>query len=570
MHKLVPFIQDILGVTSLPSTPSLTLKEAIDLMPPPIKQEDFWSEIRLRLQSHQVTMDPEARLCHSVGKNYRDLWRLRNGMVERPPDCVVYPQSHSDCEVLMRAAVKCNVCIIPFGGGTNVVGAVEPDPFETKRMICSVDMRRMNKMLSVSVHSQTATFEAGTLGPQIEQQLQPHGLTLGHDPDSFQHSTLGGWIGARSSGAASNKYGELEQMVISLKIVTPVGTILTPGQPRAVGPSLNDFFIGSEGVFGIITEATIKAQKIPPFCYYEGWLMPSFAVSVEASYQATQDEAAPAILRCYDQDETQLSFATQFRKSPLMEHVSKGIKGYLQHWKKFDMNQVSLVIVGYEGTKTKVKQQRAAMKKILKEHDGFCAGSTAGNNWQAKKYDLPLLRDFCLTNGLWADVLETCVTWENAMPCWEAVKIAVRDHWESRGKKGFIGCHAAHQYQTGTCLYYTFASTQEDKGDISIFLELKKAATEALLCHHGALTHHHGVGYEHVPWVDRFYGAGGMSMLHSVKHALDPTGICNPGKLLPVDVDKEADPTMSEAKKREIQEKRMMFTRMGVLPESKL
>eukprot|EP01063_Lacrimia_lanifica_P004619 TRINITY_DN1260_c1_g1_i1.p2 TRINITY_DN1260_c1_g1~~TRINITY_DN1260_c1_g1_i1.p2 ORF type:complete len:625 (+),score=269.25 TRINITY_DN1260_c1_g1_i1:63-1937(+) len=562
---LIPFITNELhgspdAPAPLKKTPSLTLPEALRKLPAPIVNKAFVAECGLR--SDQVVYDGEARLGHTTGKNYRDLWRMRNGLFQRPPDAVLLPQSHDEVVLIVEAAHKHNVVLIPFGGGTNVVGAVEPDPAETTRMVVSLDMRRMNKLLWVERDSQMACFEAGVLGPDLEEQLSRYGFMLGHDPDSHIHSTLGGWIATRSSGAMSNRYGEMEEMCVSLTVVTPQGVITTPTAPRAVGVNLKEVLLGSEGVYGIITHAVVKVQRVPETKVYEGWLIPSFEEGAECFRQATINDIHPTTFRLYDDDETRLSFAMKYPASFMQGLVSKGIKQYASRWKGINLDKVCLSIIGYEGTKEDVAHSRKRLHRHLGKHNCIYIGQGAGRNWQEKKYDLPYIRDFTLDNGLWSDVLETCTDYSRMLPLWRDVKQAVREEWKKVGKRGWIGCHLAHQYKTGVCLYFTFAAEQIDENDIGDrFLHLKQAATEAILKNRGALTHHHGIGFEHVPWMEKAHGKLGVHIMQVIKQAVDPKGICNPGKLLPP----MDDPAKTSEENEKAKQAALMFFKMGVL-----
>eukprot|EP01062_Namystynia_karyoxenos_P082346 TRINITY_DN925_c0_g4_i1.p1 TRINITY_DN925_c0_g4~~TRINITY_DN925_c0_g4_i1.p1 ORF type:complete len:629 (+),score=197.94 TRINITY_DN925_c0_g4_i1:80-1966(+) len=567
LPSLIPFIkQELHGnanhTAPLKSTPSLSLAEATAKMPAPVVNRAFVAEMRKELQPGQLALDPEARISHAVGKNYRDLWRVRRGMLQRPPDGVVLPGSHADVVKLVDAAHRHDVCLIPFGGGTNVVGAIEPDPAETERMVISVDLRRMSRMKWVDKESRMACFEAGVAGPDLEEQLARHGMVFGHDPDSHLYSTLGGWIATRSSGAQSNRYGEMEQMVCSLTVVTPRGVIVTPTAPRAVGISLNEILIGSEGVLGIITEAVVKVQNLPPVKYTEGWLLPSFEQGLQCFRDATFRDVHPATMRLYDADETRLSFSMKFQTGLVQTAVSKGIKAFATHVKGMDLEQICLVIVGYEGEPQDVAHQKGRLRKHFRSYGGLRLGTSPGKNWLEKKYDLPYIRDWTLDNGLWSDVLETQTDYARALTLWKEVKEAVHAQWQKQGRRGWIGCHMAHQYKTGSCLYFTFAAEQVDERDIGDrFLPLKMAATEAIIRNGGALTHHHGVGYEHVPWVQRVYGRAGTHLMQAIKASVDPKGICNPGKLLP----RPADPSKTDAENDDLAKRDMMFFKMGVL-----
>lgn len=550
---------------TLENSPSITVEEAVQKLPQPIINEAFIADIQRELKSNQLKQDAESRLTHIVGKNYRDLWRIRKGMIVRAPDALILPESHDDCVKLMNAAVKHNVVIIPYGGGTNVVGAIEPSPFETRRMVVSVDMRRMSKMLAIDAESHTAVFECGVLGPDLDEQIGRHGFMFGHDPDSYIHSTLGGWIAARSSGAMSNTYGDIEDMVIGLKIVTPKGVVETPCVPRACGPNLNHLFIGSEGIFGIITEATVKIERIPKVKHYEGWLFPSFETGIAAFRRCTKDHISPTTMRLYDDDETRMSFALKTEAPMVQQLLSNAIKFYLQHGKGFQLEKLCLCIVGFEGTQEECNFVRGQTTRVFNAHNAFRVGTGAGNNWQEKKYDLPYVRDFALSYRFWADVFETCTVYSQTVQLHAAVKEAVRKVWKEEGKTGWIGCHAAHQYKVGCCLYFTYAGQQFDDNDMVTFLKIKRAATEAMLKHQGNLTHHHAIGYEHVPWMARYLGQGGLDVLLRMKNDLDPLDICNPWKVLPpARKSKETDQQWEERKS-----KQSMFDRMG-LPAAKL
>ncbi|EAN94772.1 putative alkyl-dihydroxyacetone phosphate synthase [Trypanosoma cruzi] len=564
MKGLLPFIQEKVvhgtGEMRLVKSPGISVEEAVKRLQQPFINQTFLEELRQALQKDQIRLDGQSRLTHMVGKNYRDLWRARNGLFDRAPDAICLPNRHEDCAKIMELAHKHNVVLIPFGGGTSVTGGVEPTPFETKRMIVSVDMRRMGRMLSIDKESGLAVFEAGVLGPDMDEQLRPHGFMFGHDPDSYTHSTLGGWIGARGSGAMSNKYGDIENMLLAMKVATPIGVVETPVTSRPCGVDLNAMFTGSEGAFGIITEATVKIERIPEVRHFEGWMFPSFEVAFSAFHTCTRKGVHPCTMRLYDEEETRFSFAASTDDSLIGSLISKGLKKYLEKIKQWDLRKLSLVIVGFEGTKAQTRCQRSELSVIFKEFGAVCLGSKPGVSWMEKKYDLPYLRDLALSHSLWADVFETSVLYCDAIRCWRAVKESFANVMKENGRTGWIGCHSAHQYRFGCCLYFTFIGAQHDENDMKLFLQIKQRAMEAMLSHTGNLTHHHGIGYEHVPWMQRYNGKIGFEAIMRFKNALDPRNICNPGKLLPSP--RAEDETLEAAEAR--QRREMMFDKMGV------
>ncbi|RNF00929.1 alkyldihydroxyacetonephosphate synthase [Trypanosoma rangeli] len=564
MPGLIKFIQREIWHTTedakLVKSPGISMEEALKRLPKQCINEAFLEELRQTLVKDQVRLDGESRLTHIFGKNYRDLWRARNGMLDRAPDAICFPNNHKDCAKIMELAQKHNVVIVPFGGGTNVTGGVEPTPFETKRMIVSVDMRRMGRMLSIDKESGLAVFEAGVLGPDMDEQLRPHGFMFGHDPDSYTHSTLGGWVGARGSGAMSNKYGDIENMVLAMKVATPIGVVETPVTSRPCGVDLNAMFTGSEGAFGIITELTVKIEPIPEVRHYEGWMFPSFEAAFSAFHTCTRKGVHPCTMRLYDEDDTRLSVAASTDTSLIGPLISRALKKYLSVIKQWDLTKLSLVIIGFEGTKFQTGCQRRELSGIFKAFGAVCVGSSPGKSWMEKKYDLPYLRDLALSHSLWADVFETSVLYSDAISCWRAVKEAFKSVMKESGRNGWIGCHTAHQYRFGCCLYFTFAGEQHDENDMKHFLKIKQRAMEAMLHHTGNLSHHHGIGYEHVPWMQQYNGRIGLEAIMRFKKSLDPKNICNPGKLLPSPPAEGERLEAVEARQR----REMMFDKMGV------
>src|SRR5580698_1968230 len=304
---LWPWIANKLGVVSTSPTAAPVTLESIQ-MPPTRVSPELLAELHQILKPEQVTLDPLERLLHSYGKSFPDLFCVRNGIVRRAPDAVLLPDSHEQVEALVKLAHQRNFCLIPFGGGTNIVGGINPESQEPRPML-TLSLRNMNRLISVDRESRTAMIQAGALGPELEADLAAHGHSLGHYPDSFEYSTLGGWLATRSAGMQSDVYGKIEDMVVSIKMVTPSGTIVTKAVPASsVGPDLNRLMCGSEGILGVITEATMRVHRIPAVKDYRGFLFRNFADGVRGIQECLDGGFAPSMIRLQDSGESELAF----------------------------------------------------------------------------------------------------------------------------------------------------------------------------------------------------------------------------------------------------------------------
>ena len=304
---LWPYAKAVLGVEEEPLNTLPVPIEAVWLREA-IRHDGFLAELRITMRDDQLCDSRYERLVHTYGKGLRDLFRVRRGMAEGAPDLVLYPENEHDVVMTIRAAAHHDVSIIPFGGGSNIAGCLERA--DTRRMVVSLDMRRMRRVLEVDRESCTARIEAGAFGPDIEEQLQAYGLTLGHFPDSFLHSTLGGWIATRSAGMQSDKYGNIEDMVIALRMVTPVGVLATRIVPKSSnGINVNHLCIGSEGTLGVITEATMRVHPRSELRRTHGYLFLDFESGIGAMHECVRKECVPSMFRLNDADKTALSLA---------------------------------------------------------------------------------------------------------------------------------------------------------------------------------------------------------------------------------------------------------------------
>jgi len=491
----------------------------------------FATEISRRLGPNSIDDSKAERLRHAFGKSLRDLWRVRRGIVPYAPDYVVYPACHDDVCLLLDLAVKHRVHLIPFGAGSNIAGCIEPVR-QTDRTVVSVDMAMMNRLLSLDTESETARFEAGALGPHLEDQLNRAGFTLGHFPDSFRFSTLGGWVATRSAGMQSDRYGKIEDMVLSVRMATPAGTIETRSVPKASnGIDVNRLCIGSEGTLGIITEILLDVHRLPERRESYGYLFPNFASGVQAMYRCQRERCVPVLTRLNDPVKTALSFAYRKRQPFLRHQAGRLLKLYIEKIRAIDLQKSCLMIVAFEGDRQSFASERRRADSIYRKLGAVPLGASPGRAFQEGKYDFPYLRDYLLARGVLADVSETSTLWSKLLPLYESSRDAIQRAIDTEGSPGLVGCHVSHTYHAGASLYFTFGFGAKAGDEMGQYLRIKKAAQDSFLEHGATLSHHHAVGYEHLPWLERDISMAGLTAIEGLKSALDPLSIMNPGKL---------------------------------------
>ena len=500
-------------------------------LPPSRLEAKALDALRAAAGAESLTTDTADRAVHSLGKSYCDLVRIRRGEIPHATDAVIYPETEEQVAALLNAAAELGIAVIPFGGGTSVLGGVEP--LGAKPTV-TLDLRRMNRMLRLNPLAATATLEAGILGPSLEQQLNANGFTLGHFPQSFEYSSLGGWIATRSAGQNSTLYGKIEHRVESLRMAFPGGTIATPAVPAAAaGPDLNQIIAGSEGVLGVITQATVRLAPLPRRCDYRGYLFPAFQPGVEAAREVMQSGLRPAVLRLSDEPETQVNLATRAPPQGLKAAVERLGTWYLER-RGIHLDAASLMIIGFEGAEDQVRSDWRRAQPILRRHQGASLGRSPGRAWERSRFELPYLRDVLIDHAIMVDTLETATTWDRYLPLYHSVRDVIA---KAMGGGGLVMAHLSHAYTDGASLYYTFLARQAEGRELEQWQQVKAAATEAILAAGGALSHHHGIGSDHQPWLSQYLGPAGVRTLAGLKQTFDPQGIMNPGKLMAADKD---------------------------------
>jgi len=477
-----------------------------------------------------VFTDDFERLIHSYGKSYPDLIRVRKGDVTHPPDIVIYPQDEKQISEILQLAHENEIIVIPFGGGTGVVGGVE-SPWD--REVISLDMTKMDELIEIDQQSLTAELMTGIYGPALEDKLNAQGFTLYHFPQSFEFSTLGGWIATRSAGQQSSKFGKIEDMVISLKMISPTGEIKLKKVPAgATGPDLKQIIMGSEGILGVITSAVLKIHPLPELRDYRGIYFKDYEIGVEAIRHILQSDITPCTLRLSDIDETLASFKLKSKGDSMLSALTEKFGKWYLTQKGYSFSTGCMLIIGFEGYKTDVKYELAKALNICKEYGGFDLGLKAGAEWYKSRFELPYLRDVLLDKSLMIDTLETATTWNNINNLYYKLKDAISRAISDTGVKGLVYCHISHVYKGGASLYLTFLGKQVKGQELEQWMAVKKAATDCISQNGGALSHHHGIGKDHALWMKDEVGVMGLNMIKAVKKELDPKNIMNPGKII--------------------------------------
>jgi alkyldihydroxyacetonephosphate synthase len=457
------------------------------------------------------------RLLHAGGKSTIDLLNRKERGPQDAPDAVLLPGGpggEDAVAAILRYCSEHRIAVVPFGGGTSVVGGLDPDRTEFGAVV-SLDLRRFDRLLSLDEVSGQAVFEAGVTGPDAERLLGAQGFSLGHFPQSFEYATIGGFAATRSSGQDSAGYGRFNDMVRGLRVITPVGTLDLGRAPEsAAGPDLRQLLIGSEGTLGVITRVRLRVHRAPEAVRYEAWSFPDFATGAAALRAITQNATGPTVVRLSDEAETGVNLATT--EAIGESQITGGCLG----------------ITMFEGTREHVESRHAETSALLTAKGGTSLGEGPARAWERGRFGAPYLRDSLLAAGALCETLETATDWSNVSALKAAVTQALTDSLAQTGTPALVMCHISHVYPTGASLYFTVVAGQRGN-PIEQWKTAKKAASDAIMATGGTITHHHAVGADHRPWMRDEIGELGVQVLRAVKATLDPAGILNPGKLIP-------------------------------------
>jgi alkyldihydroxyacetonephosphate synthase len=507
------FLEELVG----PGTPphDATLGEVLATVP------------ASRLPDHPlVSTGAAGRVRHARGQSLPDWIALRSGLIPAFPDGVAYPTSDEEVRTLLAYAAETGTRLIPYGGGTSVVGHV--NALTGDRPTLTVDMSRLSRLRRFDKVSGLATFGAGVMGPDLEAQLRARHCTLGHFPQSFELSTLGGWIVTRSSGQQSLGYGRIEQLFAGGRLESPGGTlVLAPHPASAAGPDLREVVLGSEGRLGILTEATVRVAPLPEMEAFHAVFFPDFEAGCAASRDMMQARLPLSMLRLSTavETETTLALAGHERLIGMLERLV-ALRGVGEG--------KCMLMIGATGREAVAKTGRKEALGIAGDHGGVHVGQTFGREWHKSRFRTPYLRNTLWEMGYAIDTLETATDWANVPAMLAAIEGALRPGLEAEGERVHVFSHLSHLYPYGSSIYTTYLyRVAADPGEtLRRWQVLKTAASRAIVAHGGTISHQHGVGTDHLPYMPEEKGPLGMAAIRDLVERFDPSGIMNPGKLV--------------------------------------
>jgi alkyldihydroxyacetonephosphate synthase len=473
--------------------------------------------------SENVDLSPAARLRHAIGRSFLDLLRLRLGAVPPLPDAVVYPRHEEDVLALLALCSERGIPLTPFGGGSSVTGGVE-----CPRRGISLDLtRNMNRVLAVDETSLSVRVQPGIFGPALERALAAcgRGYTCGHFPQSFEFSTVGGWVSTRGAGQESTGCGKIEDLLLAVRLATPRGILRTSDYPAAaIGPDLNRLVAGSEGAFGVLTEATLRIfPRREASRRLFSYLFPTWEEALEALRAIVQAGCGmPRMLRLSDAEETDVFFKQKGMDGSRSDRLLRAL-GYRPPGR--------CLLIGFtEGHHAYARAQQRCIHQLARRGRGLPLFSGPVRKWLASRFTTPYLREPLMDLGVLVDTLETSASWSRLPAIWEAGRRAIKSR-----PRAICMCHVSHVYESGANLYFTYLSRLPETNEIEEYLGWQRAIVDAFRNAGGAISHHHGVGKHFARWMPGEWGETGLELLRAIKRHLDPRGVLNPGGTLGLD-----------------------------------
>jgi alkyldihydroxyacetonephosphate synthase len=505
--------------------------------PTTVPEPSLPQELRVALQKilvpSQIETNPEIRLRHGHGHTQEEMFAIKYTSLGRVPDVVVYPESEEQVTQLVETARTHHATLIPYGGGTNVTDALRCGENE-RRSIMSVDMRRMNRVLWVDRANMLACIQAGAVGRHIMAELAKYGVTMGHEPDSIEFSTLGGWIATNASGMKKNKYGNIEDLVLDVNVATTSGLMERSScSPReSVGMDLRRLIFGSEGTLGIVTSAVVKIFPLPEEQKYGSVLFPTFEDGFRFMYELVREATPPASVRLVDNLQFQFGLALKPKSSSIGKFKSNLERFFVTRVKGFAPEKMVACTLVFEGTREEVHQQEKDVYSIAARHGGMKAGSENGRRGYQLTYSIAYIRDFLMNYYIIAESFETSVAWSDALDLCTNVKRRLQEEYERRGLPGkpFVTARVTQIYRTGVCIYFYFGFYYKGiTNPHEVYLELENIARDEILKSGGSLSHHHGVGKLRRAFLPRIMSPATLQWKRELKKSLDPHNIFGAG-----------------------------------------
>jgi alkyldihydroxyacetonephosphate synthase len=527
MPDFIPYVEEMLDMTI----------DADDVLPEvddkPVEKaqinQAFADAIKATFPQDRYTFGDSERLMHSAGQTTDEIYKVVFGKIDKVADMVFYIETEEETQKLIDLAIEHDVCLIPYGGGTSVSNALQIPQFE-KRMVVAVDTRRMNQIESIDVQNRRVVVQAGILGSKLEELLQAQGLTVGHEPDSIELSTLGGWISTNASGMKKNRYGNIEDIVENVTIITPNGVVeqVNPVTRASIGVSTQNMLFGSEGNFGIITKATLKVHALPETSDYNSALFHDWETGVAFMYELSKSGAVPASARLMDNAQFRFGQALNAKPTGMKVWIKKLEKFIVLNVKGFDPYKMVVTSFKLEGSKDEVALQQKTLKKLTKKYNGMIGGSENGKKGYNLTFAIAYIRDFMTRYRIIGETMETSVPWSKLNDVCAAATNKIKELHQKHNIPGkpYISYRVPQIYHTGVCIYFMFAmSIKGVKNPIEIFNSIEYAMREAIMEAGGSISHHHGVGKLRKDFMKGTISPASIEMLKHVKTAHDPKNI---------------------------------------------
>jgi alkyldihydroxyacetonephosphate synthase len=531
LPRFLPWVREVLGVDASPR--DLHAPHYPTAVPEPVLPLELMTALQAVVSSSQIDTTAEIRLRHGHGHTQEEMFAIKYTTLGRVPDVVVYPESEHQVTGLIEAAKKHSATLIPYGGGTNVTDALRCFPNE-RRSIISVDMRRMNRIRWIDRANMVACIEAGAVGRHILSELRRYGVTMGHEPDSIEFSTLGGWIATNASGMKKNKYGNIEDLVLDVTVATASGTLERSScSPReSVGMDLRRLIFGSEGTLGIVTSAVVKIFPLPEEQEYGSVLFPTFEDGFKFMYELTRESTPPASVRLVDNLQFQFGLALKPKSTSVAKLKSRVEKFVVTKIKGFDPEKMVACTLVFEGTRDEVSRQQKDVYSIAARHGGMKAGAENGRRGYQLTYSIAYIRDFLMNYYIIAESFETSVAWSDALELCGNVKRRLQEEYARRGLPGtpFVTARVTQVYRTGVCIYFYFGFYYKGiPNPHEVYLDLENMARDEILKSGGSLSHHHGVGKLRRAFLPRIMSPTTLQWKRDLKKTLDPSNLFGAG-----------------------------------------